>query len=256
MAIGISSNGDNGFERADGGEERSAGTICAAMVGDFEDLGGDGSPTGEDLGLYGAADIAGQHELDVAMGEQDHHGGVIGSRIGESGNRIENVGGGAAPGVFTGVLGDCQREALVGHGGGEIRPGAGGAGIATIDDLVHGDIGGVENVDQAADMVTVRMGGDHQVDIVNGMGAKVGQHGWTGGGFATIDEDVVVVGVVQPDGVTLAHVDEGGGEGGGGRRRIILRHARWRLDVASGERGGGGGGKENEAGGKGENEDK
>jgi len=90
------------------------------------------------------------------MVEQYHHRGVVGFRAGKTGDWIEDLGCGGAPGVFVGYWAVVRSQAFVGHRGGKIRPVAVSPG-SRYRVPAQRDIGGIQDIDQAADMITVRV---------------------------------------------------------------------------------------------------
>jgi hypothetical protein len=55
----------------------------------------------------------------------------------------------------------------------------------------------LQNVNQPADMIFVRMGCHHHVDIVNVLLAQIGSDGGPGRGLTSVDQDVKVAVIMQ-----------------------------------------------------------
>jgi len=97
-----------------------------------------------------------------------------------------------------------------------------------------GDREGLQNLHQAADMVGVRMGGDHQVDALDAKFFEV----WDDAGIrvAPVDENGLAGGGLDEDGVALADVDEADVEGTGfGRRGRRSKDGRLREGRGTGD---------------------
>jgi len=71
-------DGDSGEARRDGGEESGGGGRLAAVVRDFEEIGGERSAVGGELVFDRGLDITGEQEADAGVGEAEDEGIVVG----------------------------------------------------------------------------------------------------------------------------------------------------------------------------------